>query len=74
MPIFLFHATNIQYIFDLRKHEFEKVVHLSHVLLYCCPVKLYKHIKVSLNRCIYAVEISFFKIQVLHLTLFRLSR
>ena len=74
MPIFLFHATNIQYIFDLRKHGYEKVVHLSYALLYCCPVKLDKHIKVSLNRCIYAAEISFFKIQAQHLTLFRLSR
>ena len=32
MPIFLFHATNIQYIFDLRKHEDKKVVHPGDVL------------------------------------------
>ena len=32
MPIFLFHATNIQYIFELRKHGYEKVVHPGDVL------------------------------------------
>ena len=31
-------------------------------ILYWCPVKLYKHIKVSLKHCFYAVEISFFQI------------
>ena len=32
MPIFLFHATNIQYIFELRKYGYEKVVYPGDVL------------------------------------------
>ena len=29
------------------------------VILYWCPLNVYKHIKVSLNHCIYAVETTF---------------
>ena len=34
-------------------------VYVGRVFYYWCPVKVYKHIKVSLNHCIYAVETTY---------------